>query len=611
MALSSAEVEGRVRALLIARIEDRELLRRFEALAAEARFGVGALTPLWGPALYARNRPLFRQLVLSHAATHTFTRWGWTPIRWRGPREAELEVWLEAADRADDVEVFRLLYAWKLAGKRGFDVERWRRDLRERLAHATSRAARSVVLSKLEIPGGVLDEATAIDLYGVDPVAAGPFILRHLPWGREKPWRRLWALAEERRDDTLYFELYRAQVPFDEWEEAALELAARVADPGELNQALEQRHPTLRGKTGGTLAKLLERRGRDVFPYVVPRLREVYGGWFGDRSGYQALVRVAEERGWVDLWGHLVRTSASESEYHKVVESLVRDRARPEAELLERMLLLSGMVREWSAGPFGVVQIRPLGDDLAVTLYDRWPELLRGPMKPQIAPSWGQWYPKLLDRLLTAGDTELVDYLASRILTRAPRSSSEEAIIERLAEHYRGLEDETERARRAARVVGLVPPFVISSLKRLVEENKLARLLYLRSSSSYLADAAAIRDLLEAPQIHTQALGFRALALDDPRARALGAANLDLLTAALLRPLHRRTRRLACDALHQATHAEDAAAKVLAKAREALDLPDARYPKEELVGLMGHILHRFPGLRAPGEAPVVYRRSRS
>jgi hypothetical protein len=50
------------------------------------------------------------------------------------------------------------------------------------------------------------------------------------------------------------------------------------------------------------------------------------------------------------------------------------------------------------------------------------------------------------------------------------------------------------------------------------------------------------------------------------------------------------------------------AARVAARAREALDLPDTHYPKDALVELIGVLLHRYPSLRETGEQPLVHRR---
>ncbi len=116
-----------------------------------------------------------------------------------------------------------------------------------------------------------------------------------------------------------------------------------------------------------------------------------------------------------------------------------------------------------------------------------------------------------------------------------------------------------------------------------------------------------LADLVEGSEIHVQMLGYRVLAQDDDRARVLAVELLDILLGTLLRPLHRKTRLAAFGALRNVVQADPvAAARVLARAREALALPDTKYPKEELIGLIGAILHARPELRGPRERPVVY-----
>ena len=102
-------------------------------------------------------------------------------------------------------------------------------------------------------------------------------------------------------------------------------------------------------------------------------------------------------------------------------------------------------------------------------------------------------------------------------------------------------------------------------------------------------------------------LGYRVLAQDDDRARQSAVDVLEILLGTLLRPLHRKTRMAAFGALANAARADQtAAARVLRRAREALRLPDTRYPKEQLIGLIGAILHAWPALRGPRERPVVF-----
>lgn len=97
------------------------------------------------------------------------------------------------------------------------------------------------------------------------------------------------------------------------------------------------------------------------------------------------------------------------------------------------------------------------------------------------------------------------------------------------------------------------------------------------------------------------------MAQDDDRARRAAVEVLDILIGTLLRALHRKTRRAAFGALLSAARGDaDAARHVLIRAREALRLPDKNYPKEELIGLIGGILHHRPELRGRGEQPLVY-----
>jgi hypothetical protein len=116
-----------------------------------------------------------------------------------------------------------------------------------------------------------------------------------------------------------------------------------------------------------------------------------------------------------------------------------------------------------------------------------------------------------------------------------------------------------------------------------------------------------VRDLLESPQIHVQLLAFRILGQDDPRAAAIAAEHVDLLQATLLRKLHAKSRKLAFAALRAAaSHDETTARQLLVRMRDALGLPEKRYPTEELVGLIGFVLQRWPALRNGREQPVIY-----
>jgi hypothetical protein len=289
---------------------------------------------------------------------------------------------------------------------------------------------------------------------------------------------------------------------------------------------------------------------------------------------------------------------------------LVQDNRSPEKEVIRRLLMLGGVSREWNFGPVGLAVVHQLTDATALVLYERFPTLLRGPFRMHISTGWLASFPKLLERALARQDETLLDFMASRLVTRICNQYTKELAkdVDKLADYYHKLLARPEEfSVRAGLVLGQVPAYTIGNwYNELIRTNRLARLFFERSTSSFLEDPVVLRDLLEAPEIHVQALALRALGLDDDRARLLAAKNLDLLQATLLRPLHRRTRALAFRALVNAAGTLEQAKTIHDRARQALDLPDKRYPKENLIGLIGALLARWPELRRPSERPVVY-----
>jgi len=258
--------------------------------------------------------------------------------------------------------------------------------------------------------------------------------------------------------------------------------------------------------------------------------------------------------------------------------------------------------------------VHQLEEPVALKFYEKFPQILRGPYRVHIqSHMWGQSYPKLLARFLAVGDEEMVDMLASRLVTRYGRWGNASKMLEdaeKLADYYAALKvDEVAFSRRAANVLGQVPAYSIFQYNQLIRENRLARLLFERSASSYLAHPKSMADLLEGSEIHVMSLAYRALGLNDERARALASNHLPLLLGTLLRPMQRDTRMLAFGALANAANTLETARLILERARDALNLPDVRYPKERLLGLIANLIHRWPELRGPREQPVVYERA--
>lgn len=598
-----------------AQYPDAPALRaRLEALAAEPDFD--GLTWYWGPRAHALDRVVFRPFILAHfGAVERTGPWRWDRVAWRGEAGAALEPWLSRVDAEDDVELTRRLLAWRLGESGNWKAQRqaWRQELARRFRAAPSPAACSLVLAKLDLWMD-LDEAAALALYQTDARLAAPFILRHLPFHYGDTGRGLWTgLAEAARkagDEDFADRLYRRQVKVADWGRDILALARRTADPAELDRTLERHHPEGGGlDLGDGLLALLQARGRDVVPYVRRHLRQVWSPYLGGGS-YGKLVTLAHDRGWLDLWAGLLCVGGRPKDYNRAIAELLDSPLLDDTQIQARLRLLSGVSREWNFAGFGLAQVQALEPQVAVRLYDRFPDLVRGPFKAHVAPGWWQAYDALLARALEQADEALTDYLASRLVTRLHWGEGKViAAAERAAAYYEGLRLDPEAfARRAASVLTQVPAYAIQRYDKLIQENRLARLLFERSFSSYLGDAPSVADLVEASNIHVQHLAYRVLSRDDDRARALARQHLPILLGTLLRPLHRLTRAAAFGALANAASTPETAHRVLERARLAQALPDHHYPKEALLGLIGRILAGYPELAGERERPLVYRR---
>ena len=617
------DLEKAIRRLLADTWPDEQLRTKLETLA-ETEENFSGFTWLWAPLLHRRNRVVFRPFILARFGTSLRVgKYKWEFVRWKGPVAAALEPWFADVDKRDDIELFRRLYEWKLTAL-GTSVVRDKREqaivaeLTRRFRAASTRATRAVVLQKFTT-WFTLTEAAAIELYRTDPELAGPYVLRHLPWAwlenKRALWRDLLAEAERTKDPKFYWQLYRTQIPRDVWENDVLARCEAVRDSEELVCELEQRHPSgFNRSLGAGFQKLLERRGRDVVPYVLRHLTSVRHGVFtgGD---YKQLLDLARERGWWDLWAAIVRACANFKEFNAEVTSLASGDRLSRVDAARRLAMLCGVSRELNFGRFGFAGMHQLDQSTALLLLERFPELLRGPFLAHLQASPGAGsYAKLIDALIAKEEHDLLDHIAARVATRIsnPWMTKKQSLLaeaERLADYYDALKtDETRFSTRAAAVLGRIPARTIFNYNKLIRDNRLARLLFARSAASYLANARSMRDLVEASEIHVMALAYRALGLDDPRARELAAENISLLLGTLLRPLQRATRILAFRALGNAATRPENATRILAKAREALDLPDEEYPKEQLLGLMASVLARWPGLRGARETPVVYRR---
>jgi hypothetical protein len=594
----AAEMQRGVRAAL-ALTSDEAVRVELERLAMLPQFG--GFTWLWAPAVAKRNRVMFRPFILSAFDRNAIDGEARSFDPWKGRTAEALEAMLDEADRADDVELTRRLYGWMVEARPDRDAW-WRKDLVKRFRAATTPAARHVALAKVD-PGSWmrLDPDTALTLWQIDRTAARKFILAHLPWDAK---RAAWQPVLDRSRDAdpeFHFELYRKVVDESSWRD---DVRALPKTP-DVSAELERRHPALWNLSpAGVFHDLLEKHGDTALAYVKRHVDSVSPRWtwYGktEGKGMAQLLELSAERGWTDLWAALLRTSASRELFDREVRTLVRDRDRA------RLELVPGRGREFHGIGWSSAQTQVLTDDTACLLYGAYPALLRGPYRIHVMPTWTEPFPNLARAAIAAGDHDLVDYLASRVALHMNGNESHAAAVGVLTAYYDGL-SEAAFATHAATALSRMPAMGIWNYQRLVGANALARLLFERHTARYLSDSAALRDLLESPQIQVQLLAFRILGQDDARAREIAAAHVDLLQATLLRRLRSASRKLAFAALRNAaSHDEATARMLLGRMRDALALPEKRYPVEELVGLIGFVLHRWPALRAAREQPVVY-----
>ena len=487
-------------------------------------------------------------------------------------------------------------------------ARRWAAELVTRFCGAPTAEERSGILAELDLPY-ILDEEAALELYRVEPQLTTAFIQRHLPRGRRaedanSPWHRMMGQAQAHGDEPLYFALYRAQATAEQWARDTGQLALRVDDPQLLLAELERRHPNRwRPDVGPQLAKLAQERGAHLLPYLLQHVHEIWSA--SRRSGYAQMTGLARSGGWLELWAALLGSCASAAEYDREVMSLVQDRSTPEPELLQRLVSLASA----GAGPVPGARRKPLRDGTLLALYDRFPELARGPFRSQLDPSSSRPRAGLIEKAIERLDEELIDVVASRLAVRAERSGAERLLAEAaIAARYleAAAVDAASLGRRATAILRRVPRRSIRNQRELMRRNPLARLLFERAGEACLATPETAAQLLRAEDDHVCAVAMRALTADDPRALPLARQNRELLLNALERRLPSAVRRRALRGLDSVADGPAEAVQVLTWARTLLARGD---PPADLLALVARQLNRYPVLQQGGEKPVVHRRA--
>ena len=486
----------------------------------------------------------------------------------------------------------------------------WAADLVGRFKSAEGATQREQVLRELDRPL-LLDEDSALELYRLQPDLASAFIRRHAPRGRRAedarlPWARLMREALGRNDNELHFALYRAQIPPEQWARDTLELARRVASPERLCEELDLRHPQRwRADIGPHLHALAQLRGEHMLAYLEAHATEVWSA--RRRAGRAEMAELARRRGWWELWARLTVLCTSAAEYDAEVMALVQDQASPEAQVRQQLLQLAGAPA--ATGEAGGTD-RPLKDATLLALYQRFPHYVRGPFRGRLTPSVKQPRTALLKGAIAQQDDELIDLLASHLSAYQPRSGDAALVdgAKLAANYYAHLAlDDVSQASRAVRILKRVPAGTVQSLRQIERTNPLARALFAQVRAAAQSSPQTVAELLGAHDRQILSLGLDALAGTGASAAQVVEANVDLLLELLARSHDRPAARRVLNVL-RAVDTQQSAQRVLHYVRERLADARAAEGREALAELAGELLQRFPGLRTPGEQPVVYRR---
>lgn len=581
--------------------DDRELSLALSRLDQDNPWDFGNTVASWGPLLYDRNRQTFQSLIERHIND------------WNARQVKDLKGWMEKAESNGDTYIYRtLLQAW-LNEEYGWGKaqEAWEKMLLERFQAARSRLEREQITKAFDLWYDLEDE-TAVQLYQIEPEVLGPWVVSRL---ERQEWYdivypELAAAAKARGDKDLYMELYRRTFTYDEWKADVDQLLKQVADPTELDAELQLRHldhPDASLPSDAYLL-VLEARGEDVLAYCLRNIPRTWS-WGGTTKAWRKILDLAEENGWWQLWTTVVKTQSDRESFSPTVGGLLRS-SHPEwlvGSLLARVAGATYGWREWQ-------QPAPLTETVGLELYERFPELARGPFAPNYVMSAG-WNREQQSRFvgtaeeaLKAGDTKMVDMLARHALELEGNIWRREGPqdIEWYVEHYRTM-DNAEFATRAVQVLTDLPRFEYMGRIQRRQKNELYQVFF-GEPARYVSALDRVRDLLESPNEEVHLLALQILFAGDRRKACEVAAQCsDHLQAYLLNDSPRPVRIAAFRAVALAAESSEViAAQVVDAARKALRLRQRAYPKDRLVELIGQVIHRWPSLQTDAERPVVY-----
>jgi hypothetical protein len=572
-------LKPRLVTLLGALLDRGALLRELYALARDPRFG--AFADVWAPALFERDAAFFTGFLLRELGRAAEA----APV---------IRDLLPRAEAGGHDTLFQGLYRYG-----GAPEDEWNDELRALAASPAPIEEVAAAVARRGLSRRRLHESTALALLRRDSTRFGPFVVEHMNgWWQVTGGLHTRLLAEARQlvDEELYWQLFRQLAGGEDWQHALDELARTPVPPERVDAELRRRHPAhVWQADANTMRRVLRTYGLAALTYV-----EDHIGWTARREPRELLAEIARLGDETRYWQAFFRIGNA-ALWNAELDALL---ARPlDCETLRRELAR----RTPPDAPGSAWRLTPA---VALALYRRDPDgarplLLRcvhGAHLDLFAEAEARGDDELLDRLTFEclceasqsmwlaypSEAQLRWSRGNRDLERQRREAQERIAricappLARLARLHAASPD--EYVQHAAQVLAQFRAFEIWSVRRERAHNPLYRYLAEQHRADWVRSRAAVRELLESPNIFVQNLALELLAEGGPAAAPRVLENLHLLRALLLGRSTRSAKKrvLAC-LEHAARQSRTAATLILPVLAEVMDYRGRRAISERVL----------------------------
>jgi hypothetical protein len=533
-----SDVRSQVEMLLRSGLNDEALAQELDTLVKDPDFSQSA--DLWAPALYDRDPRYFAPFL-----ARNLTAMQADVIKTLLPRMA--------ADGQRDL--FIALY------RVAINEADWNADLSAQAQTlATDDALAQAVRLRADVPAAyALGEDLALVLYQRIPTVFAQVLLAHVLPGydwqnsRQRAYQELRQAAKARADDAVYWRIFRVFADTSEWTVEMMRLAQQPIAPADITQELAKRRlDQPLNMDPAVLVTFLDRYGTALIPFVDANL-----DWFG-RLNADLLLEAIERMGDAGLLRRVFFRFGNLTLWNKRVRAVVE--ATPDDATLAVAL------QAWLP-PTMQLQRRNwwLEADLALRLYQRNPDLFRDFVQQTLHNPLIALFDEAEDHqdeaLLDAITFGFIDQLATTISTTFPYQKT--LALADFGDQQRGwVQDWTQAITdRFARLYAQSPATYVrhaatilrrgmGSAWKLRDDTTLHPVAYLcqQHHAAWVASSAAMRDLLETPDLQVLELAVTLLGQGGPDAAQRVVEELPVLQALLLgeahSPLKKQTLRV-------------------------------------------------------------------